>query len=210
MRSVSENVGLRERKKASTRLAIQQAAMRLFAKQGYAATTVEQIAEAAEVSPSTFFRYFRGKEDLLLTDEYDPMIAAAFRAQPPSVTPVQALRKAIKAVYGQMSEEDLAAERDRGRLIQSTPAGGQVHAEADAGQRAGERPPPQVVRRAGARHRRGAEDGRQGAGVSGKGLSLLSARPFAGRSANCHLRLQCWGHHSRRQAGGRRCSPPTS
>lgn len=51
-------VGLRERKKAKTKAAIQQHALRLFRQQGYQATTVEQIAEAAEVSPSTFFRYF--------------------------------------------------------------------------------------------------------------------------------------------------------
>ena len=78
-------VGLRERKKAKTRAAIRAHGMRLFAEQGYAATTVDQIAEAAEVSQSTFFRYFPTKEDLVLTDEYDPAIVAAMRAMPPAM-----------------------------------------------------------------------------------------------------------------------------
>ena len=50
--------GLRERKKARTKAAIQEHALRLFAAQGYQQTTIDQIADAAEVSPSTFFRYF--------------------------------------------------------------------------------------------------------------------------------------------------------
>ncbi len=50
--------GLRERKKQKTRESIQRTALRLFGKQGYEATTVEQIAAAAEISPSTFFNYF--------------------------------------------------------------------------------------------------------------------------------------------------------
>jgi hypothetical protein len=47
--------------------------MRLFEEQGYAATAVDQIAEAAEVSQSTLFRYFPTKEDVVLTDDFDPL-----------------------------------------------------------------------------------------------------------------------------------------
>src|SRR5262249_44921406 len=78
---------LRERKKAKTRAAIQQHALRLFREQGYAATTVEQIAAAAEISPSTFFRYFPTKEDVVLYDDLDPLLIAAFDAQPPELSP---------------------------------------------------------------------------------------------------------------------------
>lgn len=67
--------GRRERKKRQTSEAIQVAARRLFAIHGYAATTVSQIADEADVSERTFFRYFESKEDLLLPD-----VAAFFRA----------------------------------------------------------------------------------------------------------------------------------
>jgi AcrR family transcriptional regulator len=59
--------GLRERKKQRTRQAIVEAATELFARQGYAATTVVEIADAAEVSPSTFFKYFPTKADVVFS-----------------------------------------------------------------------------------------------------------------------------------------------
>src|SRR5579884_1838391 len=85
--------GLRERKKAKTKAAIQHHALRLFQQQGYDTTTVEQIAEAAEISPSTFFRYFPNKEDVVLYDDFDPLIFAAFEAQPADLSPLEAMRR---------------------------------------------------------------------------------------------------------------------
>jgi len=114
-------VGLRERKKARTRAAIQQHALRLFRERGYAATTVEQIAEAAEVSPSTFFRYFPTKEDVVLYDVLDPPALAAFRAQPAELSPIQALRGAMRAVFADLPAEELEVQRERDRLIRSVP-----------------------------------------------------------------------------------------
>jgi AcrR family transcriptional regulator len=71
------STGLRERKKQRTKAAIQREAIRLFKKRGYEETTIEQIAAAAEISPSTFFNYFPSKEDVVIYDEYDPQLFAA-------------------------------------------------------------------------------------------------------------------------------------
>jgi len=114
-------ISLRERKKAKTRSAIQRHALRLFKEQGYAATTVDQIAEAAEVSPSTFFRYFPAKEDVVVYDDYDPALLAAFRDQPAELSPIRAMRQAIVEVFGAVTEEQVELEEERGRLLVQVP-----------------------------------------------------------------------------------------
>ena len=114
-------VGLRERKKLKTREALRRAAFRLFDENGYANTTVEQIADAAEVSPSTFFRYFPSKESVLLADDMDPVILAALARQPAHLSPVAAVRRAAEEAFATMSEEQWEAERTRQRLIFSIP-----------------------------------------------------------------------------------------
>jgi AcrR family transcriptional regulator len=114
-------LGLRERKKARTRAAIQEQALHLFAAQGYAATTVRQIADAAEVSESTFFRYFPTKEDVVMHDRFDPLLLAAFAAQPAQLSPIATLRGAIAAVIGQLPAAELEQERQRSELILSIP-----------------------------------------------------------------------------------------
>jgi AcrR family transcriptional regulator len=60
--------GLRERKKRATRIAIREAAMRLFADHGFTGTTMDQIAEAADVSRATVFSYFPTKEEIVFGD----------------------------------------------------------------------------------------------------------------------------------------------
>src|ERR1700728_4989433 len=91
--------GLRERKKARTRASLREHALRLFREKGYQATTVEQIAAAAEVSPSTFFRYFPTKEDLVLQDDMDTRMFAALEQQPPGLSPIAAVRAATRQVF---------------------------------------------------------------------------------------------------------------
>lgn len=114
-------VGLRERKKAKTRELIQRQAFRLFRAHGYDGTTVEQIAAAAEVSPSTFFRYFPTKEEVVLWDALDPLMIEHFATQPPGMTPVAALRSAFRAVYAGLTPEQLVEQRDRLRLVAAVP-----------------------------------------------------------------------------------------
>jgi AcrR family transcriptional regulator len=114
-------IGLRERKKAKTHATIQKEALRLFREQGYDATTVEEIAAAAEVSPSTFFRYFPTKEDVVLYDVLDAAMIEAFRAQPPELTPIEALRAAFREVFKNLPAEELAQQRERGALFSSVP-----------------------------------------------------------------------------------------
>ena len=76
--------GLRERKKLATRLAIHEAGMQLFAERGFAATTVDEIAEAAGVSRATVFSYFPSKEEIVFGDAAAAvdLLAARLRERP--------------------------------------------------------------------------------------------------------------------------------
>jgi AcrR family transcriptional regulator len=114
-------VGLRERKKARTRAAIREHALRLFREQGYHATTVEQIAEAAEVSPSTFFRYFPTKEDVVLQDDFDVLGTETFEAQPAGLSPIAAFRAAAAEIFGTLTPEELARFRETTELTLTVP-----------------------------------------------------------------------------------------
>lgn len=95
-----EELGLRERKKRRTREALIDAAQKLFCANGFEATTVDQIAEAVEVSSRTFFRYFTSKEDvaLALADEQITAVLEAFAAQPADRPVLTAMRAAAVAV----------------------------------------------------------------------------------------------------------------
>jgi AcrR family transcriptional regulator len=113
--------GLRERKKARTRAAIRQHALRLFREKGYDATTVEQIAAAAEVSPSTFFRYFPTKEDVVLRDDFDDRILDAFQRQPASLSPIAALRVAFREASGTFTATEWDELRQAAALSATVP-----------------------------------------------------------------------------------------
>jgi AcrR family transcriptional regulator len=115
-------MSLRERKKAATRATLQEQAMRLFLEKGFDATTVEEIAAAANVSHMTFFRYFPTKEDAVMADEYDPFIAGAIAARPAEEPAITRVRTALRASIQRIGPEERDFVLTRARLILGTPA----------------------------------------------------------------------------------------
>jgi AcrR family transcriptional regulator len=103
------------------RLMIQAEAFRLFAKQGYSETTVEQIADAAAISPRTFFRYFPTKEDVVLWDEYDPLVLELFLSRPKRETAFQSMRAVITTALHGLYERNPELLLTRIRLFATVP-----------------------------------------------------------------------------------------
>ena len=97
---------LRERKRTRTRLMIQTEALRLFAEKGYVQTTVEEIAEAAAISPRTFFRYFPSKEDVVIWDEYDPLALELLQSRPTDEPLAEAFRAVIRETLSGLYRRD--------------------------------------------------------------------------------------------------------
>ena len=114
-------LGLRERKKAKTRALIQQIALGLFRDQGYAATSIEQIAEAAEVSTTTVFRYFPTKPDLVISDDLDARFLEAARAQPTDLNIVQLVRNSIRSVFSAPTDLEMDTLWEREQLMWREP-----------------------------------------------------------------------------------------
>lgn len=114
--------GLRERKKAKTRMTIRDATYRLIEAQGYEATTIEQIADAAEVSPSTVFRYFPTKEDIVLTDERGPLACRDLLARPADEPLFESLRIVLGEALAAGAAERPEITRLRTRLMIESPA----------------------------------------------------------------------------------------
>lgn len=95
----ADKPGLRERKKEKTRLALETAALELFAEKGFDGTTVDEIAEACDISPRTFFRYYSTKEDVLFAngDERLAALLAELARRPPDELPIRAVQAAFIA-----------------------------------------------------------------------------------------------------------------
>ncbi|NYE46191.1 AcrR family transcriptional regulator [Spinactinospora alkalitolerans] len=116
-------LGLRERKKARTRDALIDAALRLFGERGYTATTTEEIAAAADVSQRTFFRYFAGKEEVVLAaqDAIEEVFQAKFAARPPTEQPFTALGNAVHDAWTELDANALETQMLMVRLIDECP-----------------------------------------------------------------------------------------
>jgi AcrR family transcriptional regulator len=112
----------RQRKKAATSERIRASALRLFREQGYDATTVEQIAAAAGVSHMTFFRYFPTKEDVALSDSYDPLIASFIALTPATWPLIERIRAVLVQGLRQIYDTDRDTLLAQVKLIVSTPA----------------------------------------------------------------------------------------
>ena len=116
-------MGLRERKKTKVRAAVVEAAFALFEERGFDETTIEDIAERAEVSRRTIFRYFASKEDLVFLGQAaeNAQVVALLRRAPRGVDPVAALLAGTRELF--RASPDSAAEMVRSqRLIDRTPA----------------------------------------------------------------------------------------
>jgi AcrR family transcriptional regulator len=112
----------RQRKKTATRDRIRACALRLFGEQGYDATTVEQIAAAAGVSHMTFFRYFPTKEDVALSDSYDPMLTGLLEQTPAAWPLTDRIRTALLQGLRHLYDADRDTLLAQNKLIVSTPA----------------------------------------------------------------------------------------
>ena len=112
----------REQKRERTRNALREAAFRLFAEHGYEDTTVARIAAEAGVSHMTFFRYFPTKEDVVLRDDYDPLLEELVRAQPPEKPALRRVRDAVMSAVPAVYAREREALLLRSRLLLTTPA----------------------------------------------------------------------------------------
>ena len=113
----SRSRGLRQRKKDSSRHAIEDAAWELFAEQGYEETSINDIAERANVAPRTFFRYFPTKEAVMYPqfDELLQSVRDEFRKRPADEPVITSLFESLEMLAGSLEGEASRARAAHGR-----------------------------------------------------------------------------------------------
>jgi AcrR family transcriptional regulator len=120
--ALTAGLGLRERKRLQAMRRIQSVALDLFDEHGFGAVTIERIAAAAEVSPSSVYRYFGTKEQLILWDEYDPAILQGVLEELHQHPPFEAVRRTVSALVGQLFEAEEPRVRRRTRYLMEEPS----------------------------------------------------------------------------------------
>ncbi len=108
-------------KSEQTRERILTTALELFATGGYDATTVGQIAARAGVTEMTFFRHFPAKENLVVDDPYDPLMAAAVAEQPRDLDALTRVVRGIRQAWHGLPIRDTQAVRERLRIAAASP-----------------------------------------------------------------------------------------
>jgi len=119
--AVAEAPGLRQRKRQQTRERLTRAAMALFLERGFEATTLDDIAAAADISRRSFFHYFASKEDVVFAwhEESTAALIAAVAARPASESMLTAAENAIAAMARQLEPGEAIA---MARLKRDNPA----------------------------------------------------------------------------------------
>ena len=115
-------LGLRERKRLRAMRRVQTIALDLFDEHGFDQVTIDDIAARAEVSPSTVYRYFGTKEQLVIWDEYDPAAIEAIVAELDDYSPYEAVRRVVSSFVRTAFEQDDERIRRRLRLSYTTPS----------------------------------------------------------------------------------------
>lgn len=120
---MTEKAGLRERKKEQTVERLQQAALALMIDRGFDAVSIDDICEAADVSKTTYYRYFETKEDVLLgrAGEKFEVLRAAFAECPPEESLIDAARYACSG-FAEQIQADRETKLLVSRITRSTPS----------------------------------------------------------------------------------------
>jgi AcrR family transcriptional regulator len=119
--TASASASLRARKRAETHARIQAAALRLFLERGFEATTMDDIARAADVSRRSLFHYFASKEEIVFSAKADfpDHLRQAVAGRPAD----EPLFDMVENALVDMARRHLSAQtRDLARLIRDTPA----------------------------------------------------------------------------------------
>jgi AcrR family transcriptional regulator len=116
-------LGRRERKRLETRNGLAAIALELFAERGFDGVTVNDIADRADVDPSTFFRHFGSKEAVIFSEfgDWTGRLGDAVRSQPADLPLLETLRVSVKELAA-MLMVNVDNERRRAELIESSPS----------------------------------------------------------------------------------------